>query len=434
MVQNLIVMNSSYVGSRDLWWMDDPEAIKGYSIYRAFDHPVNWTKLNANPWSGHFYRDQVTLEQVSYIVQDSDWRDKGTMGRWGFQIPEVPYADVLTGRPFVATNPDSVQVFLDGVEFRPAEIQGLDRTVWLQVDNTLKQGGYVSDLAPVNDGVVWKADYSGVNEFKVVYNKLANYVDIYSGMTRTFYTIVPLGASGEELHKPGAHGSKIVNTQEVDEMTWEYAEMVRRNQWLFEQVGEPSYVFFRKTRGEICGCRGAETGLGQPRTGCKICFEVGIVGGYYGPYDITYVPPDSAITRELDEGGGIKATRESLSYLTNTPIVQDGDLIVRRTGDRLVIHGVTYKSPRGVLLQQDFTTQLLPWGDTRYLIPLNSGLPTLYNPIVENNHLQGDDPLHLVGNGEPIVDARVILEGQTPWENKAEIPIGRSVTFSKIQR
>jgi hypothetical protein len=223
-----------------------------------------------------------------------------------------------------------------------------------------------------------------------------------------------------------------VNTQEVDEMTWEYAEMVRRNEWLFEQIGEPAYVMFRKTRGEVCGCRGAETGLGQPRTHCPVCFEIGIVGGYYGPYDITYVPPDSAITRELDEGGGIKATRESRSYLTNTPIVQDGDLIIRRNGDRLVIQGVVSKSPRGILLQQDFATQLLPWGDTRYLIPINTGLPTLFNPVINKNPVQGLDPLHLKGDGEPIYDARV-QPGKEPWENTAEVPIGRTVTFGRIQ-
>jgi hypothetical protein len=431
MIQQLLVMNSSYIGSRDLWWMDDEKATKGYNIYRAFDYPVNWVKLNAAPWSGHFYRDQVTLQQVTYTVQDSDWRDKGTLGKWVFQIPDIPYADVDKGRPYVSNNPQDVQVILDGTTIvTPVQVQGLDRTVWLQADNELKPGGYVSDLAPVSTDVVWRTDYSGIQTFQVVYNKLANYVDIYSGMVRTFYTIVPVGATGE-LHKPGIPGSKVVNSQEVDEITWEYAEMVRRNEWLFEQVGEPAYVMFRKTRGELCGCRGPETGLGAARTGCPICFEVGIVGGYYGPYDLLYVPPDSAITRELDEGGGIKATRDSKSYLTRTPIIQDGDLIIRRTGDRMVVHSVTYKSPRGILLQQDFNTELLKWGDTRYLIPLNTGLPTLYDPVVNRNPFQGLDPNNLNGNGEPLYDARV-QPGKPVWENQAEIPIGRTVTFGRI--
>ena len=432
MVPNLIVMNSSYTGSRDLFWVDCPEAVKGYNIYRAFDYPTNWVKINPYPWQGHFYRDQVTLEEVTYIIQDSDWIDRGTLGTWKFRIPDTPYADIVTGRPFVAINPDSIRVFLDGIQVRPTQIQGLDRTIWLQMDNTLTPDGSVSALAPVSNGVIWKADYSNVKEVKVVYNKLANYVDIYTGMTRTFYCIVPIGRDGE-THLPGCYGSKIVNSQEVDELTWEYAEMTLRNDWIFHQTGQPAYLFFRKTRGELCGCRGVDTGLGAPRTGCPICFEVGIVGGYYGPYDFIYVPPDSAITRELDEGGGIKSTRESRSYLTRTPIVQDGDLIVLRNGERLVISNVVGVQPRGILLQQEFSTTLLPWGDNRYNIPLNTGLPTLFNPVVGKNNFQGVDPIHLKGNGEPLYDVRV-QPGKGVWENEAEIPIGRTVTFGRLTR
>jgi hypothetical protein len=424
MVSNLLVTNSSYVGSRDLWWVDDPLATKGYNVYRAFDYPTNWIKMNANPWLGHFYRDQVSLEQVTYVVQESDWREKGTFGKWGFAIPDIPYSTVVAGRPMVATSPDDVNVIIDGVPFRPTMVVGVDQTIWLQMDNTLAKGGAVTATAPMSNGNVAVADYSGAQEFKVVYNKLNNYVDIYSTLLRTFYTVVPIGDSGE-LHSPGALGTQIVNTMEVDKISWEYQEMIRRNSWIFEEIGEPAYLMFRKTRGKICGCRGQETGLNQARTACPICFEVGIVGGYYGPYDFVYVPPDSAVMRELDEGG-VKTSRDARSYLTNTPVVQDGDLIIRRNGDRLVINGVIYKSPRGVLLQQDFNTQLLPSGDTRYLIPINTGLPTIFNPVVSRNPLDGG-----AGNGEPIFDPRNTPDKE-PWENEIEIPIGRTITFGKI--
>jgi hypothetical protein len=85
------------------------------------------------------------------------------------------------------------------------------------------------------------------------------------------------------------------------------------------------------------------------------------------------------------------------------------------------------------MLQQDFTVQLLPWGDTRYLIPINTGLPTLFDPVITENPLQGVDPLNLKGDGEPIYDARV-QPGKAVWENKAEVPIGRTVAFGRIMR
>ncbi len=430
MITELLVLNSSYVGSRDLWWVDDPEATKGYNIYRAHDYPIEWVKLNRDPWLGHFYRDQAALEEVTYTVQPEDWRQQGALGKWGFKIPETPYSDIVATRPVVATSPDDVSLLLDGQPLRPVAVIALDQTVWLPADNTLPPGGAVSDEAQFYTTDVNKVDYSGVQVFEITYKRLANYVDIYMQMARQLYTVVPIGDRGE-LHPPGAPNTKIVSTQEVDAITWEYAEMINRNNWIFEQTGEPAYLLFRRTRGKVCGCRGPETGLGAPRHGCPVCFEVGIVGGYFGPYDFLYIPPDSALTRELDEGGGIKSTRESRSFLTNTPIVQDGDLIVRRNGERLVIHGVNYKSPRGILLQQDFGTELLKAGDTRYLIPLNTGLPTLYNPILRTNPVQGIEPGHQRGNGEPTFDARE--QPDRSWENDVQVPIGRTVTFGRIQ-
>jgi hypothetical protein len=457
MITNLLVINSSYVGSRDLWWVDDSrEGKKGYNIYRAFDYPTNWTKLNAYPWPGHFYRDQSALEEVLYTIEKKDWLAQGTpyigtntpnpnqgQGSWVFRIPDFPYSDVVQGRPVLANSPYGangsliITVILDGQEFKPARVSGLDKTIWLQMDNTLPLGGAVSAYPLKSDGVVWQADYSGVQKFQVKYKKLHNFVEIYESMVRTFYTVVPIGENGE-LHKPGEKNTMIVNTMEVDKITWEYQEMVRRNQWIFEEVGEPAYLMFKKTRGKLCGC--SETGLGQARSACPVCFGVGIVGGYYGPYDFIYIPPDTALTVELNEGGR-KVTRDSRSYLGPTPIVQAGDLIVRRNAERLVINNVLSKNPRGILLQQEYMASLLDEGDTRYLIPINTGLPTIYNPVVRPDPNDGEAGPFVgnkgpsggpnpTGSGEPIFDPRTV-PGKD-WENP-HIQIGRTPTFGKIQ-
>ena len=427
MVQNLQILNSSYVGSRDIWFSDIPEATHGYSIYRAFDYPANWTKISQVPVGGHFYRDMTSLVEVVHSVQDSDWIERGELGRFVFRIPDPPFSRAVQGRPVVSNDPTDVLVttsvsgnFDDAQTFRPAKVDGFDRTIWLKMDNTLPEGGALSALPLASNGVVWKGDWSGIAAFKATYYKVSNLVDIYTALNRTFYTVVPVGKDGHETHAPGARGSVIKNTQEVDQISWEFQEMVNRNQWIFEEVGEPAYVLFRKWRGEPCGCT---AGLTQGKTGCRTCFETGFVGGYVGPYDLLFVPPDSAIMRELNEGG-IKTTRDSRSFLTRTPIVQNGDLIVRRNGDRNVISNVVYKMPRGVILQQDFTVSLLSPGDTRYLIPLNQGLPTLFNPVVR------PDPLDGQGGGEPLFDPRTV-PGKD-WEN-VNPQVGRSISFGKIQ-
>jgi hypothetical protein len=446
MISNLLILNSSGTFSRDLWWVEDPEATAGYNIYRAADYPMmptdpayinptNWIKLNATPVEGHFYRDMSTLQEVTYTLQPSDWTEQGEMGRWVFRIPDIPYATVLAGRHVVSNSPDDVTVIMsasgdfgvDKVSMRPAQVSGLDRTVWLRMGNTLPVGGAVSDIPLASNGLVYAADYSGIAAFQVVYNKALNFVDIGNGMDRYYYCVIPLNDKGE-IHPPGARGSEIRNTKEIENLSWEFAEMVRRNAFLFDQGGEPAYLMFRKWQGRSCGCL---YGSREPKTGCPSCFETGFIGGYIGPYDFTFVPPDSALVRESMEGG-IKTTRESRSFLGPTPIVQDGDLIVRRSAnERLVISGVTYKTSRGVILQQDFNVQLLSRGDTRYLIPLNSGLPTIFNPIVRPNPVNGQNGPNGTGSGEPIADPRTI-PGNT--NENPNIPIGRTVQFGKIMR
>jgi hypothetical protein len=423
-VTSLLILNSSNVGSRWLWWIDSPAATKGYNVYRAFDNPAaGWTRLNGNvPWPGHSFQDTTVLTEKTYEVQPQDFVEKGEMGKWGFKLPETAYSSAVKGRPVVANSPDDVVVTVDGKPLRPVMVVGIDQTVWMQMDNTLPTGGAVTNLALVNNGDVGKADYSGVQKWTVKYKSLTNFVDIYSTLTRTYYTVVPVGPTGE-IHAPGAPGTPIVNSQEVEQMNYIAAEMIRRNAWVFEMRGEPSYALFRKTRGVICGCK--TTGVAQPRHGCPSCFEVGVVGGYYGPYDILYIDPDQAAVRELQEGG-VTVTREAMSYLGPTPIVQDGDLIVRRNGERLVINNVNYKSWQGCIVQQEFKVTLLNKGDTRYLIPINTGMvPTIFNPIVKVNPLDGQ------GNGEPITDART--EPDKVWENP-DPQVGRTVTFGKIQR
>jgi hypothetical protein len=429
MITNLLLIDSGMVGSHDLHWADSHDSTKGYNIYRAFDYPTNWVKLNATPWSGHFYRDMTHLTQVTYTVQPQDFIEKGEVGQWVIRLHDVPYTTVKTGRASVSNSPDDVMVITDGVVRRPTSVNGFDQTVTLLIDNTLKPGGAVSDTAQANTGDVNFTDYNGVQTWQVVYNKLSNFVDIYTQLNRTYYTVVPVGDKGE-VHKPGAPGTIVKNTQEVDNIDWVYEEMVRRNQYLFETTGEPALAFFRMWRGEQCGCT---FGSQQPKTACPICFETGFVGGYIGPYDFLFVPPDSAIARVLDEGG-IKTTRSSRSYLTRTPIVQNGDLILRANGDIMVITDVVYKQPRGIILQQDFTVELLSPGDTRYLaatamIRKNfSSLPTLFNPVVRH------DPKDGTGTGQPVFDPRTVpaIPGGKDWENP-NIPIGKTVEFGKIQ-
>lgn len=419
MLQNLVVLDSTYFGARDLHWLDtSPGSVGlGYNIYRAFDYPTNWTLLNTTPHPGLFYRDQTTLQSVTYTVTPSDWISLGNDGQWCFKIPSAPIwsPQLVKGAPIVANNPLDVVVKVDGNSVGVGRLDGQEGLVYLEAWN-LAAGG----AKQVKKGNSFTSNQVPTQVVTVTYNKLLNYVNIYlaGGTVRTFYTVVPVDAQGNEAYAPGTPGTEIKSTLEVDQMDYMFAEMIRRNAWLFEQVGEPAFLMIRKHRGTRCECTIAN---GEPRSGCSACYETGIVGGYYGPYDVLFIDPDSQATRILNEGG-VRVERESQSYLGPTPYVTDGDLIIRRNGERLSIYGVTYKQPRGILVQQNFNVSLLQPGDTRYMIPVTTtptGSPTLYDPRFDTQDLPSE-PLT-----NPLVDPT------KTWENPV-VPQGRTVKFGNI--
>jgi hypothetical protein len=418
LIRGLLILNASYSGARDLWWPPDPVATKGYVVYRAYDAPVNWTPVNAEPIPGTFFRDVTRTETVVQTITADAWLDNGTMGMRVFKLHDVPYARIENGVARVAYSPSDLIVhytYADGTKGTtiPGQVVGHEQTVYLRIDRDVAAGGAVSATPLI--------DFSRAPVFTVEYQRLVNHVDIFTNMLRTYYVVVPVTDHGEQ-HAPGAPGSEIVDSSSVDRMDYMQAEMVRRDAWLFEQVAEPAYLMLRRQAGEICGCTDNPSQIA--RTGCRTCYETGIVGGYYGPFDFPFVDPNQGLTRTVDEGG-VQVERSSRSYLGPTPVIQDGDLIIRRTGERLVIANANHTRPRGILLQQDFDVNLLKPGDTRYRIPiLDPSIPLIYNPAVS------DDPKNGEGGGEPVYTANTVPHKH--WENP-DVQAGQTIRFGRIQ-
>lgn len=409
-VQGLIILSGAVPGIRDLSWENDPNPdVIGYAPFRSEDRGSNWKRLVDYVVPGARFRDETRLEEVIYTVKPEDWVSQGGDGTWVFRVPHRPlYADVVLGRALLASLPEHAQVWIDNKPLLPARIDALRGDVWLP-----NAFGLTRDMD-------WRERmFPQAGEGSVVqvrYQRLANYVEITPD-SRSYYTVVPILSSGQLAHQPGTPGTQVVNTLEVDKMDFMQAEMVRRNAWLLEQAGEPVHLLMRRTKGLPCGCING----GQARTGCAICYETGIQGGYYGPYDVLFLDPDSEATREVMEGG-VKVTRSSRSFLGPSPVIQSGDLLVRRNGERLVIGPIVYKSPRGVLLQQDYTVERISSGDTRYKVPVRPpNLPMAYNPSFESK--PGPE-------GEPVVTPTT--DPTKVWENP-QVPVGRTTTFGNIQ-
>ena len=410
MIQGLTILSSMEPGIRDMFWVDDENTkVVGYNIYRAFDYPTNWKRVNLfGPVPGTSFRDQAHLQPMTYTVQPTDWVEKGQHGRYIFKLPEIPYAEVIQGRPAVACQPEDIRMFVNGVLTRCGRVDGLDCTVWLQQTAILHGDGDRRERPGtlVDDATV----------IQVEYHKLLNSVSIAIEGVRTFYSVVPVLMGGAEEHLPGAPGTEIADTFQVDRMDYMQSEMIRRQKWLLEQRAEPVYLMIRRTKGEPCHCTKAS---GEPRTGCDACFATGILGGYYGPIDFLFIDPDSAATVETEEGGK-KVTRESQAWHVPAPMIQSGDLIVRRNGERWIIGPVTYKTHRGVLLQQDYSASVLMHNDVRYKIPLTQQTGEVFHPAFEESSTAD----------QPVSDPR--KDPTKTWENP-KIPVGRTVTFGNIQ-
>ncbi len=420
MISEILVLNSSYTGSRDLFWVNDPDPkIIGYNVYRSYNAPGEWVKINDYIHPGNLYRDETKVQLTEYVIQPSDWVSYGIDGQWVMKVPDAPlWSSVVKGKALVANSPDDVTLKINGEIIRPARVDGQEGLVYISNFALLPKDGSITteQSNPLNIGGV-KGEIPSDIDVRVTYNKLINFVDIFISTIKTFYTVVPVLEGGKEAHLPGEAGSAIANSYDIEQIDYIQAEMVRRNQWIFEMSGEPAYLMIRKTKGPLCQCLISN---GEPRTGCPSCYETGIIGGYYGPLDILFIDPDVAATRTLNEGG-VKVERTSKSYLTRTPIVHNGDMIVRRNGERMVISNVVYKSPKGVILQQDFDVELLQPKDTRYLIPLgNNPAPVLFDP-----RFSPSSP-----SKEPVTNPDT--DPTKTWENELK-PAGRTVTFGNIQ-
>lgn len=385
-------------------------------MWRALDAPVKWELLTPNPIPCQNFRDATKLQTVRFLVPPEAFVDNGSFGQRCIKLPDIPYSEVVKGRPTVANSPDAITVEIENTDktiahYRPKQVSGIDQLVWLEVGQSLPYGGAVNDFPII--------DFDNVASITIIYRKLVNYVDIMTNLQRAYYVVIPVGDRGEE-HGPAHPDAKVVNNLEVDDIDYIFKRMVHMNAWIFEQTGEPAHLLFRRTAGERCGCSlGQDFTLG--RTGCPDCFETGIIGGYYGPFDFLFQDPDTALTRTLDEGG-TKVERRSRSYLGRTPIVQDGDMIVRLNGERLVISGVSYMMPRGVLLQQEFDVSLLPPKDTRYNIPLfEPENPPIFNPASQR------DPGH---GAVPVFQTDTMPHKDLEYPTR---PVGKSVTFGNIQ-
>lgn len=151
-----------------------------------------------------------------------------------------------------------------------------------------------------------------------------------------------------------------------------FLEIRNRYKWLLEMGGERVLLYKRKWTGKRCpnwdnvykkdGNHEAE----KP----PICFGTGIVGGYFRPVEIAASMISGGQESAVVEVWGRRRIYIQRSWTLWEPLLNNGDLIVRRNGQRLWVTNVYQRRWKHFVTRQDFETAEVERNSPVYELPL----------------------------------------------------------------
>ena len=386
----------------DLVWKESrlPNVI-GYHIWRAQNAPSNFTKITDSPLQTPFFRDVTRVLQATETPTQWVSTPTSAMSLVAVRAKKTPLSKSTLGKdnkPILAASQD-LRVYEQGHPERPYQIERVDP------HSGLIMFGERPVISESLDSKVFPELPATLETLVVDYFYVDRFTDSTFG-TDLYYKVV-------EVFKDGSEGDlasyPAISNLDLDPADIFWREAMRRNRFIFEQVGEPAYVLLRKTTGKICPC--VDTDTIKARTDCQRCWGVGYEGGYDGPYPITFTPPNA--TSQVKQGpDGRTRTRSAQSFIGPTPVLTSGDLLFRFTGERLVILDVERTSVRGSTLQQTYTADLINPGDYRNRIQItNKNYPSISISTNRDAPRNTDHPFE-----DPIPSNISLLEGVSSVE------------------
>jgi hypothetical protein len=393
--KNTQVVTAYTRGMLDLRW-EDPAvlarnagfSIVGVNIYRseASDRGP-FRRINEYPIGGTFYRDMTNYSRVEReVVPWSSWIIKGDAPnnrRWTFTTQHTISKRFLTAPQQginYADSPTDVQLYINGEQVEVAEVFGKLGEVTLVNASAFNVSTETFDEAALP---------SETDAVEVSYYTPTNHVP--SGLDTTIwyrFTTVAIDASTPSgyIESP-LEWCEPRSVIEVETLDYIWREAMRRNAWILQQGGERVKVFVRKVMGIPCDCRIESRTLEyskQPSNRCKVCFGVGIKGGYEGPYEII-IGPDDAERRISQSMFGRRKEHTYEVWTGPSPLIGQRDFIVKQTNERYSVGPVRRPSHRGNLMQQHFNIAYLDEGDIRYCVPV-CGTTDLAWPETRGQH------------------------------------------------
>jgi len=424
---NLFMTNGYCPGVINLTWTDPSQLsvnsrfeLSGVNVYRAFDSEYGpYERLNQFPLGTTFYRDQTdNVLVMDEVVEDDQWVMRGVdtaseLGapRYIFRTRNCPIVKEAS-QAVSANSIVDVEVRINGQLANIARVFGEAGEVEIDPFSYVDVATQTTSTGPIPDpGAIVTVTYRYTRSFLRT--------DL---IQRVFYRVTTVGVlvqpdcgpeDPRDLLETSLERAAFTHSLEIEKIDYIWREAVRRNRWILDQGGERVKCFLRKRVGPTCPCFNTTTHH-QPLNDCTICYGVGIVGGYEGPFDIVIAPDDEA--RKIAWTASGRTVEHAYEvWATSSPLLSQRDFLVKINGDRYSIGAVRMPSNRGMVLQQHFSIGHLDEKDIRYRVSLDNPrrfLPTFVQPAIPpmNSAAQITD--------KPNIPEERQLRGRTiAWEN-----------------
>lgn len=189
-----------------------------------------------------------------------------------------------------------------------------------------------------------------------------------------YYKIrVTLATSGDGEGSPGdtatyPEGPGVALTAPPDLEALEMARLERLR--LQEFKGRLVWVFPIRTTGARCTCFDPITRQ-RTRSSCLMCFDTGVVGGYYSPMQIFMEIVNPVEQTQMAPQAELKP-ENTIGRLANWPVVHERFVVVEAENTRWRISGPIKRIGKlRTTIRQEFGLHRIPMNDVAYKLPIS---------------------------------------------------------------
>lgn len=427
---NVFVTHPYIIGVLDVRWdnpLEVPEnsqwEILGINLYRSEDSECGpYEKINTDPIETLYYRDQT----INRLVADEDVMPRLSRGEnpradWFFRTLKRPIVK-QDSQDILADNPSDIVVKIDNgdgqgpliipsfkVDGRAGEVYLITKPISNPETRRLEE-----PRLPIGPNAKCYCSYW--------YNTNLIRSDLYP---RFFYKITTVGRDNlGNILETKLDQVWPVNVHQLEKPHYIWKSIIVKNRYLLEQMGERVKVFIRKEVGERC-LNYSDTHQ-QAHSMCTICYGVGIVGGYYGPFDAIIAPPEAEKHIAISDVG-LKLNFTFESWTGPSPVLRTRDFIVRQNGERMMVGSVTPQGAKGAIFQQHFTLNYRNTKDIIYQIPIYGNQSDACY-VAENNKVPVSDDTR--GVNQPVTDASPIIPDYK--SKRARTDKGRTIDYENV--